>query len=593
MKNFLKYTLASVVGVFIACFLIISFFIASLSTMSSVLENPTPSLKDKSILVLKLDQSIVERTAKDPFRVLRYIKFYSSEEIGLNDILDNIKKAEKDDKIRGIYLNPVDLNCGYASVEEIRNALIDFKKTGKFVYAYGETFSQKAYYLVSVADKIIMNPQGMLEFKGLSARMLFYKEAMDKLGVEMQVIRHGKFKAAMEPFMRSDMSAENKLQTYTYMNSIWNQILNGISKSRNISIDKLNELADGVTTFRKTDYLKKEGLIDTMMYKDQVINELKEKTLIQGDKDLRTISLTKYSDVPATTDGLGLAKEKVAIVYASGEIGMKTGGGRGENIDYEELSRTIREAREDTSIDAIVMRINSPGGSAYGSEVIWREVKLAAEAKPFIVSMGDYAASGGYYIAAAADTIMADYTTITGSIGIFGTVPNAQKLLKDKIGITEDFVNTNKNSNFLSAIRPMTQFEKDYFQKYIEVGYDTFISRVAEGRNMKKEQVDSIGQGRVWSSENAMKNGLIDLYGGIGDAVKLAAKNAGLKRYRIVSLPKIKDPFEQILNELYGNVSLKILKGKIGSQFKLYEEMNRISNMRGIYARMPFDLEIN
>jgi len=593
MKNFLKYTLASVIGVFIAGFLIICFFIASLSTMSSVLENPTPSLKDKSILVLKLDQSIVERTTKDPFRILRYMKFYSSEEIGLNDILDNIKKAEKDEKIKGIYLNPIDLNCGYASVEEIRNALIDFKKTGKFVYAYGETLSQKAYYLVSVADKIIMNPQGLLEFRGLSARMLFYKEAMNKLGVDMQVIRHGKFKAAMEPFMRSDMSAENKLQTATYMNSIWNQILKGISKSRNISIDKLKELADGVTTFRKTDFLKKEGLIDTMMYKDQLIKELKEKTRIQKDKDLRTISLTRYSDVPPTTDGLGLAKEKVAVVYASGEIGMKAGGTRGENIDYEELSRTIREAREDTSIDAIVLRINSPGGSAYGSEVIWREVKLAAEEKPLIVSMGDYAASGGYYIAAAADTIMADYTTITGSIGIFGTLPNAQKLLRDKIGITEDYVNTNKNSNFLSVTRPMTQFEKDYFQRYIEVGYDTFISRVAEGRNMKKEQVDSIGQGRVWSSENAIENGLIDMYGGIGDAVKLAAKKAGLKRYRIVSLPKIKDPFDQILSELYGNVSLKILKDKIGSQFKLYEEMNRISNMKGIYARMPFDLELN
>jgi len=592
MKNFLKFTLASVVGVFIAGFLIISFFIASLSTISSVLENPTPLLKDKSILVMKLDQSIVERTTKDPFRVLRYLKFYSSEEIGLNDILANIKKAKKDEKIRGIYLNPVDLTCGYATVEEIRNALIDFKKSGKFIYAYGEVFSQKAYYLVSVADKIIMNPQGMLEFKGLSARMHFYKGAMDKLGVDMQVIRHGKFKAAMEPFMREDMSKENKLQTYTYMNSIWKQILNGISESRNISVDKLNKLADEVTTFRTTDYLKKEGLIDTVMYKDQVLSDLKKKVRIEDDEKLRTIGLSKYSDVPVMTDGRGLAKEKVAIIYASGEIGI-TSGGYGENIDYEELSLTIREARQDTSINAIVLRINSPGGSAYGSEVIWREVKLAAEAKPFIVSMGDYAASGGYYIAAAADTIMADHTTITGSIGIFGTVPNAQTLLKDKMGITEDWVNTNKNSNFLSATRPMTTFEKEYFQKYIEIGYNTFISRVAEGRNMTKAQVDSIGQGRVWSSENAMKNGLVDLYGGIGDAVKLAAKNAGLKRYRIVSLPKIKDPVEQFLNEIYGNVSIKILKSKLGSQFKLYEEMNRISQMKGMYARMPFDLEIN
>jgi len=592
MKIFLKYTLASVVGVFIAGFLIISFLIASLSTISSVIDNPAPSLKDKSILVMKLDQSIVERTTKDPFRVLRYFKFYSSEEIGLNDIIDVIKKAKKDEKIRGIYLNPVDLSCGYATVEEIRNALIDFKKSGKFVYSYGEVFSQKAYYLVSVSDKIIMNPLGILELKGLSAQMHFYKGAMDKLGVDMQVIRHGKFKAAMEPFMRKDMSKENKLQTYTYMNSLWNQILSGISKSRNISVDKLNEIADGVTTFRTTDYLKSEGLIDTVMYKDQVLNDLKKKVRIKDDENLRTIGLSKYADVPAKTDGRGLAKEKVAIIYASGEIGMKSGGSS-ENVDYEKLSRTIREARKDTSINAIVLRVNSPGGSAYGSEVIWREVKLAAKAKPFIVSMGDYAASGGYYIAAAADTIMADHTTITGSIGIFGAVPNAQNLLKDKIGITEDWVNTNKNSNFLSVTRPMTTFEKDYFQKYIEIGYDTFISRVAEGRNMTKAQVDSIGQGRVWSSENAMKNGLIDLYGGIGDAVKLAAKDAGLKRYRIVRLPKIKDPIEQFLNELYGNISFKILKSKMGSQFKIYEEMNRISQMKGMYARIPFDLEIN
>ena len=592
MKNFLKYTLASVVGVFIAGFLGFSFLIASLSTMSSVFENPVPSVKDKSILVLKLDQSIVERTKKDPFRVLRYIKFYSYEEIGLNDILDDIKKAKDDEKIRGIYLNPVDLNCGYATIEEIRNALIDFKKSGKFVYGYGEAFSQKAYYLVSVADKIIMNPQGMLELKGLSASMRFYKGAMEKLGVDMQVIRHGKFKAAMEPFMREDMSKENKLQTSTYLNSIWNQILNGISKSRNISLDKLNEIADGVTTFRTTDYLKKEGLIDTVMYKDQVISYLKKKVRIEDDGDLRTIGLSKYSDVPAKTDGRGLAKEKVAVIYASGEISIASAGSS-ENIDYEDLSRTIREVRKDTSINAIVLRINSPGGSAYGSAVIWREVKLAAEEKPFIVSMGDYAASGGYYIAAAADTIMADYTTITGSIGIFGAVPNAQKLIKDKMRITEDWVNTNKNSNFLSVTRPMTKFEKDYFQRYIEIGYDTFISRVAEGRNMTKAQVDSIGQGRVWSSENAMKNGLIDLYGGIGDAVKLAAKNAGLKRYRIVNFPKIKNPVEQFLNEFYGNVSFEILKSKIGSQFKLYEEMNRLSQMKGLYARMPFDLEIN
>ena len=594
MKDFLKFTLATILGIMVAGFVGILLLIGTFSAMLSFSEKPA-DVKDKSLLIMRLEDKIVERSDKNPFTNLNLpmgmMNIVGTQESGLDDILECIRKAKEDDRIRGIFLTPTIINAGLGSIEEIRNALIDFKTSGKFIYAYGEALSQKAYYLISVADKIALNPKGIIEFKGLSAERNFFKNALDKLGVQMQVIRHGKFKAAVEPYIREDMSPENKLQTKTYISSIWNQMLTEISASRGLDADQLNRLADGVTTFQQAEFLKQSGLVDTLMYKDEVINDLKKMTSIRENTDLRVVNLRNYTKVPAKTDGKGLARDKIAVIYASGDIDMGDDGLEG--IHSEELSKTIREARRDSSIKAIVLRINSPGGSAYGAEVIWREVKLAAEAKPLIASMGDVAASGGYYIAAAADTIMADRTTITGSIGIFAVIPNVGKLLNDKLGITQDVVNTNEHSDILSLTRPMTSFEQALLQNYIETGYDTFIGRVAEGRNMSSEQVDEIGQGRVWSSVNAKEIGLVDLYGGVNDAIKLAAGLSGLDHYRVVQLPKIKDPIEEWIMNLSGEARAHIIKSELGNQYKIYQELKEISTTRGILTRVPYDIQIN
>ncbi|MCW0484001.1 signal peptide peptidase SppA [Gaoshiqia sediminis] len=591
MKDFLKFTLASVIGVLLAGFVGMLLLIVTFSAILSLSEQPV-DVKDKTLLMLKLDHKIVERSDKNPLNDLELPGISGPRQTGLDDILACIEKAKTDDRIRGIYLNPSEIDAGLATLEEIRHALADFKESGKFVYAYGEAWSQKAFYLVSVADKVVLNPKGMIDFKGLSAQRSFFKKALEKVGVEVQVIRHGKFKAAVEPFMLEKMSPENRLQTETYMGSIWNQLLADISASRQLSIDELNDLADGVTTFQRADYLMAQGLVDTLLYKDEVINDLKELTSIRENSDLRVIDVKKYAQAPVKTDGKGLARDKIAVIYANGDIGMGTDGS-GTGIDPEEISRTIREARRDSSIKAIVLRINSPGGSAYGSEVIWREVKLAAETKPVIASMSDVAASGGYYIAAAAHTIMADRTTITGSIGIFGLIPNAGELLNDKLGITQDVVNTNEHSDILSLTRKLTDFELELLQNYIEDGYDTFIGRVAEGRKMTKEEVDAIGQGRVWSAENALDNRLIDLYGGVNDAIKLAADMSETERYRVIQLPKIKDPLEEWLKELSGTARMRLLKSELGDHYPIYKQLKSLTRTRGILTRLPYDIQIN
>ncbi|WP_299578301.1 signal peptide peptidase SppA [uncultured Sunxiuqinia sp.] len=590
MKSFLKYTLATIVGVMIAGFLMMILSIGIFSSLVSMSEK-TVAVKDKTVLILRLEHQIVERTNKSPFSDLDLPGFSGTKQIGLEDILNCIEKAKTDDKIEGIYLNPSMINAGLATVEEIRKALLDFKESGKFIYAYGEALSQKAYYLVSVADQVVMNPKGMLELKGLSSQHLFFKNALEKVGVEMQVIRHGKFKAAVEPYLLEKMSPENRLQTEKYIGSLWTQMLKDIAGSRGVSVEKLRDLADEVTTFQLADYLLEQGLVDSLKYKDQVIDDLKQLTGTRESKDVRVVDVNDYSRVPAPTDGKGLARDKIAVVYASGGIDMPGSGNDG--VDSEELSRAIRQARRDSSIKAIVLRINSPGGSAYGSEVIWREVKLAADVKPVIASMGDVAASGGYYIAAAADTILADRTTITGSIGIFGVIPNAGELMTDKLGITQDVVNTNAHSDMLSLTRPLTEFEKALMQNYIEEGYRTFTGRVAEGRSMTMEAVDEVGQGRVWAGPDALEIGLIDQYGGVTDAIQLAKEMAGLDRYRIKALPEIKDPFEEWLKEMSGSAQMWFVKQELGDAYPVYQHLKRMKQTRGILARMPYDIQLD
>ena len=589
MKDFFKFTLASIIGVMIAGLLLLFITIGIFSAMISVTDQPVQTAKN-SVLLMKFDHQIVDRAKKSPFDGLDFGLFQGVKTVGLNDILDCIRKAKTDDNIRGIYLNPMDIQAGLASVEEIRNALKDFKTSGKFIYAYGDFLSQKAYYLVTVADSLVLNPQGSVDFRGLGGERSFYKNALEKLGVEVQVVRHGKFKAAVEPFLFEKMSDENRLQTETYLNSIWNEMLADISASRKMGFDELNDIADMVATFRKADFAKQKNLVDQLKYKDQVIDDLKKLTDTPEKDDVKAVEISKYIMAPEKREQKGLARNKIAVIYASGAIDSGTSE---DDIKSEDLSRSIREARRDSSIKAIVLRINSPGGSAYGSEVIWREVKLAAETKPVIASMGDVAASGGYYIACAADTIMADRTTITGSIGIFGMIPNAKKLLTDKLGITQDVVTTNEHSDMISITRPMTTFERDLMQQTIEDGYDTFISRVAEGRSMEKTAVDEVGQGRVWAAPNAKEIKLIDVYGGLTDAIELAKTKAGLDNFRIVNLPKLKDPIEELMKELSGSAKAGFMKDELGDGYKYYEQLRGILSQKGVLARMPYDIEIH
>ncbi len=590
MKEFFKYVLATVVGIFavsvigmILLFMIIGAIIST-AEKQVVVEN-------NSMLVLDLSRQIVDRAPNDPFEDLDIPMFSQVKTLGLDDIFTSLENAATDDRIKGIYLKLSMANGGMASVEEIRNALIEFKKNcDKPIYAHAEQYmlDQRSYYLATVADKIVIHPEVSVDFRGLGGEMLFFKNALDKVGIEMQIVRHGKFKAAVEPFMLDKMSAENREQQLVYMNSLWNHMLKGISEKRNISVEKLNLLADEVQTFNKGKKAVENGLVDEVKYKDEVLDDLREITGTKGTKGVPVISASKYAVVPAK--GKKFSRNKIAVIYASGDIGMSFGG---EYIDGDKLSREIRKVRQDSSYKAIVLRIDSPGGTVFDSETIWREVKLAADEKTLVVSFGDVAASGGYYLSCAADKILASPNTITGSIGIFGTIPNFGELLNDKLGITTDVVKTNKNSDLLTLTRPLTEVERQLLQMNIEEGYDIFISHVAEGRGMTKAQVDSIGQGRVWSGENAKEIGLIDDFGGINDAIKLAAEIEGLEEYRTVDLPSLPDPFQELFKTGSDNIRARFLKNELGEQYRYYEYFKKMSGMNGVYARMPYDIFVN
>lgn len=587
MRDFLKFTLASIVGMLVVGLLTLFIFIGVITAIVSS-GDQIVTVEDNSILHLDLDAQIIERATNNPFEELDIPGFEGSKKIGLNDILACIKKAKTDDRIKGIYLDPTEVSAGIATVEEIRKALIDFKESKKFIYAYGEFMSQKAYYLATAADTIVLNPQGAIDFRGLGGERNFYKKGLEKLGVEVQIVRHGKFKAAVESFTREDMSPENREQTLSYLTGIWSEMLQDISVARGITVDELNRIANQVATFRKGDFSLENKLVDELKYFDQVLDDLKELSGISLKKDLKTIEVAKYKKVPST-ETKGLIRDKIAVVYASGEID----GFGDEGIKSDELSKAIRLARRDSTVKAIVLRINSPGGSAYGSDVIWREVKLASEVKPVVASMGDVAASGGYYIAAAADTIIADRTTITGSIGIFGMIPNAGELLNDKLGITQDVVTTNEHSDMPSLTRKMTPFEQDLMQSMVENGYDTFIGRVADGRQMTKPEVDEIGQGRVWASVKAKELRLVDLHGGIAEAIELAKEMAGLENYRISEYPKLKDPIDELIKQLSGSAKMSFIRSELGENYRYYEQLKSALSTKGIMARMPYDISIN
>ena len=589
MRQFFKFLFASMLGFVLGSILLIFILVGIISAaVNSFDDEKVTDVKSNSMLFLDFEKPIVDRASKNPFENINFNTFESDPSVGLNTILESLHKAKEDKNIKGIYMELSTINSGIATVEEIRNALLDFKKSGKTIISYSEVYTQKSYYLASVADKVYMNPQGAMELKGLAAEIMFYKGLLDKIEVETQVIRHGRFKSAVEPFILDKMSNDNRLQTRGFMQSIWNFMLNNIASSRKLNFDELNTLTNNFSIREPEDAIKYK-LIDKLVYKDEVLEELKKLTGVTKKEDNpQLISLSKYSKGPSL-EKKSLKDAQIAIIYASGEI--ESGEGASDKIGSETVSKAIREARLNDKIKAIVLRVNSPGGSALASEVIWREAELANKVKPVVVSMGDVAASGGYYISAASRKIFASPNTITGSIGVFGLIFNAQKMLNNKLGITIDTVKTNRLSDFGSMSRALTAEEKQIFQQGVEKVYDTFTKRVADGRKMKQANVDSIGQGRVWSGVEAKNIGLIDEFGGLNDAIAAAAKMANISKYRTIELPKQKDPFTEILSELGNEAETKYLNYKLGDEAKYFNKAQELLKMQGIQARLPYVID--
>ena len=586
MKSFFKYTFASILGILIGLLIFVLIIVGIASSASS--EKPV-TVDANTVLFIKFDNPIVDRQSEDPFEFINPMTFSPESRMGLDNILDNLEKAKEDENITGIIMNLSVLPIGMGTLNEIRDALIDFKTSDKFIYVYSDMFSQGSYYLATVADKIFMNPGGQLMFLGLSSEVMFYKGALDKLGIEIQVLRHGEFKGAVEPFIYKKLSKENRLQIQDYLNSLWSHILEGVAETRDINIDELNRLIDNMEITNAKTALAHQ-FVDSLIYYDEFIDIVKEKTGTDENKDVKSIGLKKYSKVAKKRKTKGLVREKIAVVYASGTI--MSGESVSGSIGSEAYAKAIRTARRDSSIKAIVLRINSGGGSGLASDIIWREVKLAAEVKPVIASFGDVAASGGYYIAAPATKILANPNTLTGSIGVFGIWPNAQKFVNDKIGITTDIVKTNDHADFGFMLEPLKNDEKAVIQNEIEAFYKSFVEIVAEGRAMTYDEVDKIGGGHVYSGADALKIGLIDDFGGLKKAIAVAAEEASLEDFRIVKLPKIEDPFQKILNDLTGNSKVKLLEKELGKNYIYYDELKSLQEMTGIQARLPYRLVV-
>ena len=561
-----------------------------ISAMSKPTETST-TVKPNSVLQMKLDYAIPDRTTDNPFGGINFNTMESQDMTGMNDILRNIEHAKTDDNIKGIYLELSSIPTSTATLQEIRAKLLEFKESGKFIVTYGESYSQSAYYIASVADKIFLNPEGALDLHGMASQIMFYKHLLDKLDIEMQIVRgpNSLFKSAVEPYFLDKMSEANREQMDKLLGSVWGQILTGISQNRNISVEQLNKIADNLETIFNADKALEYGLVDNLYFKDQVLDEL--KGLTGSNKSINAVGNAKYAK---SFKDKSTSKNEVAIIYASGQI-FDGKGDETANIYSENLSKTIRKAREDENIKAIVLRVNSSGGSAVASAIIGRELDLTKEVKPIIVSMGNYAASGGYWISAKADYIYADPTTLTGSIGVFGTFPNAQGFLNDKIGLTFDVAKTNENADFGSITQPLTEFQYAKLQENVVKTYEQFTSRVAEGRGLRQTYVDSIGQGRVWAGVDAIEIGLVDQLGDMEDAIAYAAQKAELgSDYKVVEMPKQKDFFTRMMESM-NNTEDQLdaaMRSKLGAYYDYVKGIENLQKNTGIQARMPFDMVI-
>jgi protease-4 len=588
--KFFKYVFASALGTLLAgALLLVILFGLIIGSITAAMDDfameKSTRVYENSVLTLHFDQPIVERAPKEDV----VIPGFTTKQSGLNQIISSIEKAKDDDRIEGIYLNLSGVGTGFASVEAMRNSLMDFKESGKWIIAYSEYYSQAAYYLASVADEIYLNPEGIIEFTGLNYEPMFMKDLFDKIGVEMQVVRgkDNNFKSAVEPFMYNEMSESNRMQSALFINSIWDHIVNEIAAARGITIENVNAFANELGGMYPDEVLESH-FIDGLIYQDELNTILTEKLEVDELDTKQLVSLEKYAKTKGKKSTLAdYKKKKVTVIYAVGDI--TSGEGNDETIGSDRIAKAIREARQDSSVKAVVLRVNSPGGSALASDVIWRETELLAEEKPLVVSMGDYAASGGYYISVAADRIFAEPNTITGSIGVFGVIPNAQDLLNDKIGVHFDGVKTNTHSDIFNFSKPLSESEYAIIQKRIDQTYDSFKDRVASGRNLRVSYVDSIGQGRVWTGEDALEIGLVDEIGGMDDAIAYAASLAEVDDYRIQELPYQKSSFEQMMEDFGVETSQKLLESKL-EDFELLRQYNYIQsimNLRGIQAILP------
>ncbi len=585
MRNFFKTVFAVLIG--IALFFTVAFFFLFIFATIAGKEK-TVEISDNSILYLDLNYDIPEQTKETGFSAMN-ISSFGDKSYGLSDIIASIQQAKKDSKIKGIYIPQAGYSNGMATTEAIRNALIDFKKSGKFIYSYGDIYTQKGFYLVSVADKLYLNPKGFIELMGFGTRLTFFKGMLDKIGIEVQAFHRGKFKSAFDPLVRSDMSDENRQQITELLGDVYNHFLDEVSKSRGIDRATLHMYIDSAMIQNPSD-AKKYGIISDVKYYDEVLNELATKSGVANSSKLHFAKIKDYVKTLKKSDD----DNQIAIVYAQGNI--VDGKGDENSIGGDKYAKIFRELREDNDVKAIVLRINSGGGSALASEVMWREISLTKAVKPVIVSFGDVAASGGYYIACNSDRIFAQPNTITGSIGVFGLIPNGQKLLNDKLSVTFDEVRITKHGVMNVGYKPLDEFESKFIQRSIDSTYETFLTRVANGRKQTFAQIEEKAEGRVWSGVQAIKIGLVDEIGSLDDAVSYAAKKANIKAINTVNYPKEKELIEKVLENMEGQQETKMIEKNLGKEYAtLYKQFLSLKTMIGIHnlqTRMPYDLII-
>ena len=585
--KFLGNVLATIVGLFV--FFMMLFF--GILIVSAIFSSGSEEVPVENNSVIELDLSEIKNDYAGKFN-FKDFDYFEVKHDGLSDIIHAIDEAKTDDNIKGISILNDESDLGMAQLKALRDELEAFKKSGKFVYAYSNMYSQKEYYLNSVANLVYINPLGEFDFKGLSSEILFFKDFQEKSGLKMEVIRHGKYKSAVEPFLENQMSPANREQVLALLNSVWNSMVTDISKSRNVSVSKLNTIANGLLA-RTPEMAKAQKLVDVVAYEDDYHNAIRKVLKVDGDEDYNKIDIKDYAENRAQTPKENTSKDKIAIIYAQGEIG--NGEGDLNIIGEGSMRRSLQEARKNENIKAIVLRIDSPGGNALTSDLIWREIELTKKVKPVVVSMGNYAASGGYYLACNADKIFAEANTITGSIGVFGTLPNFSKLI-DRVGIHVEQVNTHENAAEYSVFKPIDEKFRIVTQESVERIYNTFINRVAAGRKMTFAQVDAVAQGRVWSGSEAMKVGLVDEIGGMDAALKEAAKLAKINTYKTQNFPQYEKSFDDLLSNLglpFFKTKESFIKEEVGVEnYKIIEQIRKMNTKKGTQLLMPYEINI-